>query len=158
MTSTESHPSSWTRLYGVAEAQHGHFTGAQAAEIGVSQQLLQKHLHAGRLHRVRHGIYRLVHFPPMDHEELVVLWLWSTKACVFSHETALLLHDLSDALPSWVHLTLPSSWKRRRLRVPDHTLLAYDDVPTRDRGWMGAVPVTTPARTLFDCLYCWLKH
>ena len=56
---------------------------------------------------VRRGIYRLVHFPASDHEDLVVLWLWSEQAGVFSHETALALHDLSDALPGKVHMTLP---------------------------------------------------
>ena len=59
---------SWDALYEVASAQEGLFTTVQAADAGYSPQLLQKHLHAGRLHRVRRGVYRLVHFPPGDHE------------------------------------------------------------------------------------------
>ena len=31
---------------------------------------------------------------------------------VFSHDTALALHELSDALPARAHLTLPASWRR----------------------------------------------
>jgi hypothetical protein len=43
----------------------------------------------GRLRRLRRGLYRLVHFPLTEHEDLAALWLWSGQAGVFSHETAL---------------------------------------------------------------------
>jgi len=49
---------------------------------------------------VRRGVYRLEHFPAGEHEDLVALWLWTDRAGVFSHETALALHGLSDTLPS----------------------------------------------------------
>jgi hypothetical protein len=44
---------------------------------------------------VRRGIYRLVHFPAGQHEELVVAWLWSERVGIVSHQTALALHELS---------------------------------------------------------------
>lgn len=66
--------------------------------------------------RVRRGVYRLVHFPAGDHEDLTAVWLWSQHEGVFSHETALALHDLSDVLPSRAHLTLP----RRSPSRPRH--------------------------------------
>jgi predicted transcriptional regulator of viral defense system len=72
-------------------------------------------------------------------------------AGVVSHETALSLHQLSDALPARIHLTVPTSWQRRRLRVPDDVVLHHDDVGAIDRAWVGPVPVTTPRRTLVDC-------
>ena len=108
----------WSQLYETAAAQEGHFTTAQAAESGYYPQLLTKYLKNGRIVRVRRGVYRLVHFPPGDHEDLVVVWLWSDRVGVFSHETALALHQLSDALPSKAHLTLPASWKSRRVQLP----------------------------------------
>jgi predicted transcriptional regulator of viral defense system len=101
---------------------------------------------------VRRGVYRLVHFPPGEHEDLAVVWLWSDRAGVFSHETALSLHVLSDVLPSRVHLTVPSAWSRRRLRVPQGVVLEYGDVPKEDRTWVGPVQVTTVRRTLADCI------
>ena len=90
----------WDSLFSTASGQDGHFTTAQAAEAGYSPQLLAKHLKAGRIRRVRRGVYRVVHYPAAEHEDLVVLWLWSDRTGVFSHETALFLHDLSDALPT----------------------------------------------------------
>ena len=141
----------WNRLYKTASAQDGHFTTPQAALAGYSSQLLLKHIRAGRVERIRRGIYRLVHFPAGEHEDLTVAWLWSEQAGVFSHETALALHNLSDVLPARIHLTLPAAWRTRRFRVPKGVLLTHADVPSADRAWFGPVPVTAPRRTLSDC-------
>ena len=141
----------WDRLYETALAQEGHFTTQQALDAGYSSQLLVKYLNSGKITRVRRTVYRLKHFPPGQQEDLVALWLWSDRAGVFSHETALMLHELSDVLPARAHLTVPEKWRRRRLQVPDGVVLHYADVPKRDRAWVGAVPVTSPARTLADC-------
>lgn len=141
----------WDALFEVAQAQAGYFTTRQAASAGYSPQLLS-YLGEKKVMRARRGIYRLVHFPAGDHEDLVVLWLWSEQAGVFSHETALGLHDLSDALPGKVHLTLPATWRWRRFRVPAGLVLHFADVGKRDRTIFGAVPVTVPLRTLADCI------
>ena len=143
---------SWDDLFDLAAGQDGLFSTAQAAEAGYSPQLLQKHLRAGRVRRVRRGVYRLVHFPPGEHEDLAAVWLWSNRAGVFSRETALSLRELSDVLPAQVHLTVPSNWSQRRLRVPQGVVLAYADVPKVDRTWVGPVQVTAVRRTLADCL------
>lgn len=141
----------WDRLFEIAAAQDGIFTTQQAAEAGYSPQLLAYHVEAGRMIRVWRRIYRLVHFPAGDHEDLTVVWLWSEQEGVFSHQTALALHDLSDVLPAQVHLTLPDAWRKRRLRVPDGVVLHYSDVPEGERRWFGPVPATAPLRTLEDC-------
>jgi predicted transcriptional regulator of viral defense system len=140
----------WDRLYETALTQEGHFTTRQALDAGYSSQLLVKYLDSGKITRVRRSVYRLKHFPPCQQEDLVALWLWSDRAGVFSHETALMLHELSDVLPARAHLTLPAKWRKRRLRVPEGVVLHYADLPKRDRAWVGAVPVTSPARTLAD--------
>ncbi len=143
---------SWDRLFETAVGQDGHFTTQQAADAGYSSQLLLKYLKNGRVTRVRRGVYRIVHFPAAEHEDLATLWLWSERTGVFSHETALMLHDLSDALPRKVSLTLPAAWAKRRVRVPKGVLVHYADVPRSARVQIGAVPVTNPFRTLCDCV------
>jgi predicted transcriptional regulator of viral defense system len=148
-----THPApSWDRLFEFAVGQEGHFTTKQAAEAGYSSQLLLKYLKNGRVTRVRRGVYRIVHFPAGDHEDLATIWLWSEKAGVFSHETALMLHNLSDALPRKVNLTLPADWAKRRLRVPKGVVVHHADLPTKDRVEVGSVPVTNARRTLLDCV------
>jgi predicted transcriptional regulator of viral defense system len=92
-----------------------------------------------------------VHFPAGDHEDLTAVWLWSEQQGVFSHQTALSLHDLSDVLPSQVHLTLPGAWRKRRLRVPDGVVVHHGDIAETERQWFGPVPATAPRRTLEDC-------
>jgi predicted transcriptional regulator of viral defense system len=142
----------WDRLFEFAVGQEGHFTTKQAAEAGYSPQLLLKYLKNGRVTRIRRGVYRMVHFPPGEHEDLAAVWLWSDKQGVFSHETALMLHNLSDALPRKVNLTLPTVWANRRLRVPKGVLLHHSYVPKKERVEFGALPVTNVLRTLLDCV------
>jgi hypothetical protein len=143
----------WDRLYEIALAQEGHFTTAQATEAGYYPQLLAKYLRNGKIVRIRRGIYRLAHFPASEHEDLVVVWLWTERVGVFSHETALALHGLSDVLPARVHVSLPSSWSKRRLRVPRGVMLHFADVEESDRTWVGAIRVTTVDRTLTDIVH-----
>mgnify|MGYP003515638566 CR=1 FL=1 len=122
----------WAGLYETAAGQAGYFSLEQARAAGCSAQLLQYHLTTGRLERSIHGMFRLVHFPPSDREDLVPVWVWSRREGVFGIQTALLIHELSDVLPA------------------KHFYV--DDVPRADWRWFGGVPVTTPARTLRDCV------
>ncbi len=141
----------WSQLFETAAGQAGLFTTEQAADAGYSPQLLVHYVRSGKVVRLRRGIYRLVHFPAGEHEDLVELWLWSSQQGVFSHQTALAHHGLSDILPSRVHLTVPTEWRRRRLRVPPGVVLHYAGVLGPERSWHGAVPITSPVRTLVDC-------
>lgn len=141
----------WDHLFTVASAQEGLFTAKQADEAGYSAQLLIHHLQAGRLIRVQHGIYRIVHYPAGEQEDLVAAWLWSQEMGVFSHQTALALHELSDVLPAQIHLTVPATWAKRRLRIPPGLVLHPQDLPSHARTWFGAVPITTVLQTLQDC-------
>lgn len=141
----------WNAIYSAALAQSGYVTIGDVRAAGYSSPLLEYHVQTGNLQRVQRGIFRLTHFPSSEHEDLVIAWLWSTGQGVFSHETALMLHDLSDVLPSKQHLTMPSAWKKRRIRVPPNIVLHFGEVPKNQTGWVGSVPVTTPLRTLADC-------
>lgn len=141
----------WPALLEQAVSQAGYFTTADAAALGFSPELLIHHVAAGRLVRARRGIYRVAHLPSSDDEDLVVIWLWSGRRGVFSHRTALALHELSDALPAHLDLTLPAGDVRRRLRVPVGVRVHHADLSAEDRVWIGHVPVTSALRTLRDC-------
>jgi predicted transcriptional regulator of viral defense system len=141
----------WDTLYQTAAGQDGYFTTQQAAEAGYSRPLLTHHTRQGNIERVARHVYRIVHFPPADQADLIVLWLWSRHQAIFSHETALALHGLSDVMPARTHLTLPSPWRRRRVVYPEGVVAHYADVPDAARGWFGCVPVTLPLQTIRDC-------
>jgi len=143
----------WQALYDVAASQEGLFTTRQAAAAGYSDPLLAHHQKAGRITRIRRGIYRLVHFPAGEHEELVAAWLWTESTAVISHQSALSLHGLSDSLPAQIQLTLPTTWRQRRLRVPKGLVLHFADVGAKEHTWIGSVPATSVRRTLDDCAH-----
>lgn len=81
----------------------------------------------------------------------MVYWLWTEREGVYSGETALNLHELSDALPTQ-HLTLPESRRSRRLRVPKGIVLLFSDIPDTEWTWAGPVPVTKAQCTIEDCI------
>lgn len=133
-------------LYAIAESQAGYFTTSQAAAAGYSRSLLSHHAAASTFLRVRRGIYRLARFPSSPWEDLYVAWLGCGPLAVVSHDSALAFLDLSDLLPSEVHVTVPRTSSRRRGRLRLHTSeLRPDEITLRD-----GLPVTTAARTIAD--------
>jgi predicted transcriptional regulator of viral defense system len=142
---------SWLDLLTLANAQQGCFTTDQAVAVGVDNRALYRHVRSGRIVNLRRGIYQVAHYPTpaQDQLDLIIAWLWSEQRGVLSHETALQLHGLSDALPARIHLTLPAEWPRRRLH-PEDLALYFAEVPETHRTWIGAVPVTSPARSIVD--------
>ncbi len=136
-------------LYTLAATHGGYFSVREAENVGILTRDLTYHRQAGRIATAFRGVYRLTNFPPGEHEDLIVVWLATDQEAVFSHETALALHSLSDALPNRIHVSLPPSWRRRLL--PDGVERHYIKAAITQRGWVGHVPVTTPSRTLHDC-------
>ncbi len=141
-------------LYRLAESQAGYFTAQQALATGMDRSTLRYHARrGGRYERVRRGLYRLRHFPSSPHEHVVATWLSLRETpAVVSHESALELYDLSDVIPSAVHISLPRTKRGQRSRpgVHFHTL-QHPPTPTETRPLLG-IPVTTPERAIVDSL------
>jgi predicted transcriptional regulator of viral defense system len=138
-------------LHRLAYSQEGMFTARQAQERGYSAQLLAHHAQTGRFARVRRGLYRLSDYPTGEHEEIRAAWLTvGMERAVVSHESALVLHALSDVLPDTVHLLVAR--EHRGIRPPAgvtlHTVTAAipDDETTTRHG----IRVSTPSRAIID--------
>lgn len=139
-------------LFSTAFGQGGYFTAKQAQEAGYRYQHLDYHVAAGNFERVDHGLYRLTTIPPGEYDDFRRLSLWSRNQkgipqAVVSHESALVLHDLSELLPRAIHLTVPSTFRKPPPRgcVLHKSALGRGDVDERE-GFF----VTTPLRTLLD--------
>jgi predicted transcriptional regulator of viral defense system len=140
-------------LYRVAESQAGYFTTEQALDAGMDRSTLVHHARpGGRYERVRRGVYRLRHFPSSPHEHVVAAWLDLPSPAVVSHESALELYELSDVIPSAVHITLPRAMRGQRPRpgVRFHTV-GHPPGPTETRRVNGVL-ATSPERTIIDSL------
>ena len=136
----------YNRLFQIAEAQAGYFTTAQAVATGVDRKRLARYAVAGRLERVRRGVYRLAPFLRSAHEDLFVAWLEMGPESVISHDSALALYKLSDALPAAIHVTVPPTASRRHPGLRLHT----NQVSAQEITHYDALPVTTVARTIAD--------
>lgn len=114
------------------------------------------HVHAGNWIREYRGIYRLANFPQGERPDLMLWYLWSrnreeTPQGVYSHQTALSLHDLSDTMPAKLRMTVPLTF-RRNSEIPRVLVLHYADIPESDIQIVHGVRVTKPMRTILDLL------
>jgi predicted transcriptional regulator of viral defense system len=81
-------------------------------EAGISKQLLSKYVKKGYIERVAQGVYLS---KDAFEDDMYVLQARSRKA-VFSHETALYLHDLTDRDPLQYTVTLPSGYNATKFK------------------------------------------
>lgn len=141
-------------LYRIAEAQGGYFTTKQAASLGYASNKRAYHIQAGNWLREHRGIYRLALFPESERPDLILWWLWSRDrtdrpAGVYSHQTALSLHELTDVNPSRLDMTVPPSF-RRGAPVPKILRLHYGEISESEQEILFGVPVTHALRTILD--------
>lgn len=139
-------------LAALAHTQGGYFTAKQARQAGYGYRHLDYHESAGNFERVGHGLYRLPTVPPTEHDDLIRLTLWSRNQkdepqAVASHETALVLHGLSDLLPGRIHLTVPPGFRKA---TPPGCVLHKATLAAAESEEREGFRVTTPLRTLLD--------
>ena len=111
-------------LFEIAEGQQGYFTAKQAAAAGYQLGSQAHHAKSGNWVRAERGIYRLARFPRSSQEQLVIYALWSRNRAgnpegVYSHQTALSIHELSDANPAKLHVTVPTTFRRNAKALED---------------------------------------
>jgi len=150
----QSRKGSFQRLYETAEAQQGFFTTKQAKAAGFAENTHPYHVQVGNWIREHRGIYRLALFPQSDHPDLAIWSLWSRNRReetegVFSHQTALSLHELSDVNPAKLHMTVPPEF-RRNSEIPSILILHRGIVAPQDIQMAQGFRFTRPLRTIVD--------
>jgi predicted transcriptional regulator of viral defense system len=141
-------------LFEIAEGQQGYFTAKQAAEAGYQLGSQAHHVKSGNWVRVERGIYRLARFPQSAEEQLVIYALWSRNRAgepegVYSHQTALSIHELSDVNPAKLHMTVPAAF-RRRAKTPKILVLHRANLDVKDVEQRQGFAVTRPLRAIAD--------
>jgi len=141
-------------LFDSAEGQQGYFTAKQAANAGYQLGSQAHHVKSGNWVRVERGIYRLALFPQSNEEQLVIYHLWSRNRAgvpegVYSHQTALSIHELSDINPAKLHMTVPLTF-RRNAKPPKILVLHRASLNEKDVVQRHGFAVTRPLRAITD--------
>ncbi len=144
------------RLYDLAERQGGYFTTRQARAAGYEDNTHPYHVRSANWIREYRGVYRLARFPMSSRPDLMLWQLWSHNRGgepqgTFSHVTALTLHELSDAMPARLDMTVPPNFQRMAA-IPNVLRLHRGRLGVKDVETVEAVRITTPLRTLIDVI------
>jgi predicted transcriptional regulator of viral defense system len=143
-------------LHEIAQSQQGFFTTKQAIRAGLAEKVHSYHVNKRNWIREHRGIYRLADFPTQERPDLMLWYLWSQNRReisegTYSHSTALSLHELSDLMPSKLHMTVPKEFRRNSV-IPEILVLHRAHLDASDVQEIHGVRVTRPLRTIVDLL------
>ena len=143
-----------TELAAIANKNGGIIETKTAAQHGISKAMLYKLCKAEKIHRIVKGQYVL---PEDMQDELLSISRRSGKI-IFSHETALFFHDLTDREPLAYSITVKTGYNPTRLKsegVQVFTIKAelYEvGLSTAQTPFGHDVPVYDMERTICDVL------
>ena len=101
-----------TNLQSFLAKNGGTITSAQANKFGISNERLRLLVKSGELERLSFGVYIL----PNEFIDKMYIMQLRCKKIIYSHETALFLHDLTDRDPLNYAVTVPSGYNASKLR------------------------------------------
>ncbi|PWU09816.1 MAG: hypothetical protein C5B47_02975 [Verrucomicrobia bacterium] len=145
-----------TRLFTVASSQGGYFTAKQAENAGFIRTNHAYHVRVGNWERQHPGIFRLAYYPFPSRSDLILWSLWSrdhndVPRGIYSHQSALSIYDLSNLMPSKLHMTVP--WKfRKGSKIPPVLRLHFSDLQPSEIEERDGYQVTRPMKTILDLI------
>lgn len=145
------------KLFKTAIDQQGFFTTRQAVAAGYSEKNHAFHVNRGTWVREERGIYRLAQLPLPEDSDLILWSLWSRDRKeqtqgIYSHQTALRVHELTDMNPPKLHMTVPLTF-RRSVPIPKVLVLHRGMVEGKDIEQRKGYSVTNVRRTLEDLVH-----
>lgn len=142
------------KVYTLMDQRGGYLSSKDARENFVTNKTLQRMAAKGLIERAAHGLYVSADILP----DPFFVAQYRCPRGVFSHETALFLHDLSDRDPLRLMMTIPSGWNSKML--PEDGIVFFYSRPKKME--LGICETETPSgvnvrafdseRTLCDCL------
>lgn len=136
------------RIAAVAEGQGGVISAAQLRELGLTRAAVSRRVAKGTLHPWHRGVYAVGHRNIGALGRRMAAVLACGDGAVVSHATAADAWDLRRSGSGIVAIIVPvAGGRKRHERVRVHRVpgLAADETTM-----LGALPITTPERTLFD--------
>lgn len=142
------------KLFEVAMLQNGYFTSNQAKIAGYKYRNFGYYVSRKHWIPITQFVYRLNNYPVADDEQYTVwsLWIGLKKMIpigVYSYLTALSYYDLSEVIPSKLHMTVPKSFRTTK-KIPRILILHRENVDRNDVEYIAGYGVTKPYKTLLD--------
>lgn len=95
----------------ILQENGGVITTAGANAAGISNECLRRLVGSGKLERVAHGVY----ISPDDFTDKMYVAQLRRPKMIYSHETALFLHGLTDRDPIGYTVTVPSGYNTKAI-------------------------------------------
>lgn len=131
-------------LAALAGRQHGVVARRQLQALGLGDDAIDLRLRRGRLHAVHRGVYAVGH-RVLSRDATFMAAVLVAGDAVLSHRSAAVLWGLTTAERRDVEISVPRALRPRPRLEIHRAWLRADEVTVCAR-----IPVTTPARTLFD--------
>jgi predicted transcriptional regulator of viral defense system len=144
----------YERLDKLLAQHHGMVKTAQALEAGVSKPTFYAYARARELEQVAHGVFVS---PDSWTDGMYLLHLRCGQA-VFSHETALFFHDLTDREPTQYAVTVRTGYNPTRLKADGIQVYTVKKelhdigITTMQTPFGHPVPVYDQERTICDLI------
>src|SRR3954468_17069783 len=126
--------------------QRGLLTRPQAQEAGFSDDAIRHRSDTGRWGVMHPGVYRIAGSEPSWEQDLLAAVLAAGGDVVASHRAAAVMWGI-EGIERTVELTMPIG---RRPRVKGAVIHRTDSLLLPERTRLRHIPLTTPARTVFD--------
>lgn len=142
-------------IHDLFQKNNGILEAKQAASFGVDNKVLQRMAAKGTIERIGHGLYLDADFMQDEY----VLTQYRCRKGVFSHETALYFHDLSDRTPLQLMMTVPAGYNTRLLKETEKYKFFYCKKDLYEIGiteaktsFGNAITLYDKERTICDCI------
>jgi very-short-patch-repair endonuclease len=130
-----------------ATSQSGPITRQQLTGAGLTQSAVNRRAAKGALHRVYRGVYLVGHQALAPHARETAALLAAGERAVISHSSAAHLWGFTAAEDAGIHVTVIGRRRRSRPGLIVHYTSTLDPREVRR---LHGLPLTAPARTLFD--------
>lgn len=92
--------------------ENGSISNKEAEKIGIKRHILSKMAKEGKLERIKNGVYKNTE----DVLDDFILIAANSDRIIFSYQTALFLHGLSDRTPNVFHITVPQGYNASHIK------------------------------------------
>lgn len=138
----------------ILKANNGIIRASDIREAGYDNSVLRRLEKSGELERVSYGLY--IDSNTFADEYLIAQYRMPKG--IFSHDTALYFHDLSDRTPFKLTMTIPKGYNSRHLKNPDYQFF-YCKQELSDLGvidikspYGNTIKIYDKERTICDCI------